>query len=164
MIESASKGSCIKKSKYLKIGGGNNMKKKMNNKKGFSLVELLIVLAILAIIAAISISIFANVLENQRVKADNGQAAYIQSAIQTYLTESDDVNLQNLDETSLASIVSNLKNTINFNNTEFGPYIKSDYNVGVKSKKFKGFDVNIDISAQSVEVKTSTTGNTCVTY
>jgi type IV pilus assembly protein PilA len=102
----------LKKSSTIKFEGGTIMKKKLNNKKGFSLVELLIVLAILAIIAAISISIFANVLENQRIKADKGQAAYIQSAVQTYLTESDDINLTNLSISSIEDMVGTLKNGV----------------------------------------------------
>jgi prepilin-type N-terminal cleavage/methylation domain-containing protein len=42
------------------------MKIRFERSKGFSLVELLIVLAILAIIVAVSVSIFANVLEKSK--------------------------------------------------------------------------------------------------
>ncbi len=135
------------------------MKKKLNNKKGFSLVELLIVLAILAIIAAISISIFANVLENQRIKADKGQAAYIQSAVQTYLTESDDINLTNLSISSIEDMVGTLKNGVNIDGDKYGPYLKSEYDGKTKSKKFQGFEVTIDKNAQSVEVKAGSTNS-----
>ncbi len=149
----------LKKSSTIKFEGGTIMKKKLNNKKGFSLVELLIVLAILAIIAAISISIFANVLENQRIKADKGTAAYLQSAIQTYMTESDDRELEGLDTSTVDTIIADLKESITFPTTDgdkYGPYLKSDYDGKVKSSKYGGFKVEIDKAAQSVEVRPST--------
>ncbi len=137
------------------------MKIRFERSKGFSLVELLIVLAILAIIAAVSISIFANVLENQKRKSDMAQASYLQSAIQTYITDSDDSNLTRINNASdsVADIVNGLKKAIvdNISNTEYGPYLKSDFNYGTRSNKYKGFEVTIDSTAQSVDVKLSTT-------
>lgn len=55
----------------------NTLKKKMN-KKGFTLAELLIVVAIIAVLVAISIPIFTTQLEKSReaVDAANIRAAY----------------------------------------------------------------------------------------
>ena len=55
-----------------------NMIKKRNNKKGFTLAELLIVVAIIAVLVAISIPIFTNQLEKAREATDasNIRAAY----------------------------------------------------------------------------------------
>ena len=52
--------------------------KKMNNKRGFTLAELLIVVAIIAVLVAISIPIFTSQLEKSReaVDAANIRAAY----------------------------------------------------------------------------------------
>ena len=52
--------------------------KKMNNKKGFTLAELLIVVAIIAVLVAISIPIFTTQLEKSRESTDaaNIRAAY----------------------------------------------------------------------------------------
>ena len=52
--------------------------KKMNNKRGFTLAELLIVVAIIAVLVAISIPIFTTQLEKSReaVDAANLRAAY----------------------------------------------------------------------------------------
>ena len=44
--------------------------KKMNNKRGFTLAELLIVVAIIAVLVAISIPIFTNQLEKARESTD----------------------------------------------------------------------------------------------
>ena len=55
-----------------------NMLKKKLNKKGFTLAELLIVVAIIAVLVAISIPIFTSQLEKSReaVDAANIRAAY----------------------------------------------------------------------------------------
>ena len=52
--------------------------KKLNNKKGFTLAELLIVVAIIAVLVAISIPIFSSQLEKAREATDlaNVRAAY----------------------------------------------------------------------------------------
>ncbi|MCX8129998.1 MAG: type II secretion system GspH family protein [Clostridia bacterium] len=71
-------------------------KKVLKSNKGFSLVELMIVLGILAIIAVISIVAFGNVLDNSRLKADMQQAQNIEKAIQTYISETDDWDLSGL--------------------------------------------------------------------
>ena len=55
-----------------------NLLKKMKNREGFTLAELLIVVAIIAVLVAISIPIFTNQLEKSReaVDAANIRAAY----------------------------------------------------------------------------------------
>ena len=60
------------------------------NKKGFTLAELLIVVAIIAVLVAISIPIFSAQLEKSRdaVDAANVRSAYAQAAAD-YLTETD---------------------------------------------------------------------------
>ena len=67
----------------------NTLKKKMN-KKGFTLAELLIVVAIIAVLVAISIPIFTSQLEKSREATD---AANIRNAIAQvsvdYLTDQD---------------------------------------------------------------------------
>lgn len=61
------------------------------NKKGFTLAELLIVVAIIAVLVAISIPIFTSQLEKSRdaVTLSNIRAAYAQAQT-AYLTESSD--------------------------------------------------------------------------
>lgn len=55
--------------------------KLMKNKKGFTLIELIVVIAILAILAAIAIPRFIGTLSNSKVKADEASARTIMSAI-----------------------------------------------------------------------------------
>lgn len=66
-------------------------KKAKKNKKGFTLAELLIVVAIIAVLVAISIPIFTSQLEKSRdaVSISNIRAAYAE-AQSAYLTTSSD--------------------------------------------------------------------------
>lgn len=68
------------------------------NQKGFSLVELIIVIAILGILAAISINMFGGLLTGSRKKADLARAEQIKKAITAYVTESGDSNLSKLNQ------------------------------------------------------------------
>lgn len=64
--------------------------KKLNNKRGFTLAELLIVVAIIAVLVAISIPIFTTQLEKSRdaVSVANIRAAYAEASAD-YLTSTD---------------------------------------------------------------------------
>jgi len=64
--------------------------KKLNNNKGFSLIELLIVIAIMGVLAAIAFNMFGSILGNSKKKADEQQANNIQKAITLYCVESGD--------------------------------------------------------------------------
>lgn len=61
-----------------------------NNNKGFTLAELLIVVAIIAVLVAISIPIFSNQLEKAREATDiaNVRSAYA-NVVTSYLTDND---------------------------------------------------------------------------
>ncbi len=54
--------------------------KKLNNKKGFTLAELLIVVAIIAILVAISIPVFTSKLEEARKSTDKANERAAKSA------------------------------------------------------------------------------------
>ena len=63
---------------------------KKNNKKGFTLAELLIVVAIIAVLVAIAIPVFSAQLEKSREATDiaNVRSAYAE-VMTNYLTEND---------------------------------------------------------------------------
>lgn len=69
------------------------MKKLLKENKGFSLVELLIALLIMAVIAGTAITLFGGVLETSKVRADNETAESIKRAILTYMNASNDTDL-----------------------------------------------------------------------
>lgn len=66
-------------------------KKAKENKKGFTLAELLIVVAIIAVLVAISIPIFTTQLEKSREATDaaNIRAAYAQASVEVLEGEAD---------------------------------------------------------------------------
>lgn len=61
--------------------------KSKKNEKGFTLVELIVVVAILGILAVIGITRFAGLTDNARNKADTATAASLASAAQVYIAE-----------------------------------------------------------------------------
>jgi type IV pilus assembly protein PilA len=70
------------------------MKKMLKNQKGFSLVELLIVIAIMGVLAALAFSMFAGILGNSRRRADERTADQIAKALTSYIVESGDAKLE----------------------------------------------------------------------
>jgi len=63
----------------------------MRRTKGFTLIELMIVVAIIGILAAIGIPRFANLLEKSREGATKGNLNAIRSAISIYYSEKEGI-------------------------------------------------------------------------
>ncbi|MCR4629100.1 MAG: prepilin-type N-terminal cleavage/methylation domain-containing protein [Clostridium sp.] len=84
------------------------MFKKMRERKGFTLAELLIVVAIIGVLVAIAIPIFTSQLEKSRdaVTASNVRAAYAEACV-AKLTEEDN-GKADYDETSKTVTVSDV--------------------------------------------------------
>ena len=61
--------------------------KKISSNKGFTLVELIIVIAILAIIMLIAIPNFSGIQQRMQVRADKSTAAQIGKAVRIWYTE-----------------------------------------------------------------------------
>lgn len=59
----------------------------LKSKKGFTLVELIIVIAILGVIAMIAVPALAGVMSSSRVKADYNSAAKIAETVRIWLTD-----------------------------------------------------------------------------
>ena len=63
------------------------MKKRMKDEKGLTLIELLAVIVILAIIAAIAIPAIGNIIENSRIKAAKADVVNVLNGANLYFTE-----------------------------------------------------------------------------
>lgn len=61
----------------------------MKNKKGFTLIELIVVIAIIAILAAIAIPRFGTVTTSAKNKANLAEHKLVVSAVQMYQAEKD---------------------------------------------------------------------------
>lgn len=68
------------------------MKKKLNNKKGFTLAELLIVVAIIGILVAISIPIFTSKLGDAKEATDLANIRAAKAAAVTAVLGEEDIN------------------------------------------------------------------------
>ena len=89
------------------------MKGFFKQNKGFSLVELLIALLIMAIIAATAITLFGGVLETSRGGADRETADAIKRAILTYMNAANDPDLSALGIVSSGDSASTAQNLVN---------------------------------------------------
>lgn len=58
-----------------------NLRKKVKNKKGFTLIELIIVIVIIAILAAIAIPALMNYIGKAKQSQVEGEAATVKSAV-----------------------------------------------------------------------------------
>ncbi len=64
-----------------------------NRKEGFSLIELLIVVAVLGVISLVAFAVFSGVLGDSKKRGDEIQAQNIERALNIYLSNSGDVDL-----------------------------------------------------------------------
>jgi len=76
------------------------LQKRLNNEKGLTLVELLAVIVILGIIAAIAIPSIGGVIENSRIKAQFADGQNVLAAANIYFTETNET------EVTIANLVS----------------------------------------------------------
>ncbi|MDD3839220.1 MAG: type II secretion system protein [Clostridia bacterium] len=119
--------------------------KLLKDDKGFTLIELVVVLAILAILVMIAIPVFGNTTENARVKVDDANLRTAQSALQLYIAESGD------DDLSEVSTVEDLKVEVTYDGKEYGPYLPDDFETEPQSKEYKEKGYTMIVSGTDVE-------------
>lgn len=115
--------------------GGERMKRLIKNNKGFSLVELLIVIAIMGVLAVIAFNMFGGVLTSSKKKADDQMAQNIAKGILTYCIDSNDWKLDQgtvsggailsgskLKDLKGIEAVLALTNKMNVDSKPYGPY------------------------------------------
>ena len=79
------------------------MKQKKMNNKGFSLVELIIVIAIMAVLVGILAPQYLKYVENSRISADKTSVDQVASAVKVALTD-ENVATEVADETAGVTI------------------------------------------------------------
>ncbi|MBP3325326.1 MAG: prepilin-type N-terminal cleavage/methylation domain-containing protein [Coprococcus sp.] len=123
----------------------------MKNNKGFSLVELIIVIAIMAILAGALAPALIKYINKSRRSADVSNADTIRTACQTAMSDED--AMVAIGSGCTATSVSDLKANYGAFSSEFKSILGDST---VKSKYFdKGneFTVDIDVAANTVIVK-----------
>lgn len=78
---------------------------KMRNKKGFTLVELMVVVVIIGILVAIAIPVYNGTQNNAKTKADAANLRIIDGAIAQYLAENADVAAADVTKTMAATML-----------------------------------------------------------
>jgi len=140
------------------------MKKANNN--GFTLVELVIVVAILGVLSAITIYAYVSFVEKARLRADEVHAQNIKNALSIYIYKSNDTNVSRLlavgtGPTDVDKVITALQGVID---RKYGPYLEDiggppasadDYNP--KAKGRNGWIISINTSNSYVNVVPSTT-------
>ena len=103
---------------------------KIRNEKGFTLVELIVVMAVLAVISAIAVPRFLGVQESAKIEADYATAAMLGKAAELYLVDDDN----SVDTLNGAATVADLQGELKTTTIEF------------VSKDFKGHENTLDFT------------------
>jgi len=158
------------------------MKRTLKNQKGFSLIELLIVIAIMGVLAVIAFNMFAGVLGNTKKRADEQQANVIERAFLAYLVDSQDWTLTkthylDADGTTIQALTATdqwdevvialqtrLQDKASSPDHEYGPYLSPPEGSAVSATNFDvqwktgnggeyaGFEITIFKKNQQVKV------------
>lgn len=72
------------------------MRSKMQNQKGFTLVELMVVVVILGILVAIAVPVYNNVTNTAKINSHLANIRTIEGAMETYLAANPDKKLADI--------------------------------------------------------------------
>lgn len=119
---------------------------KKRNEKGFTLVELIVVMAVLAIISAIAVPRFLGVQENAKLEADYATAAMLGKAAELYLVDDDNT----VDTLNGAATVAELQGFLQTTTIDF---VSKDFDGHESTIEFtEGINGEIIVEAQQGEV------------
>jgi prepilin-type N-terminal cleavage/methylation domain-containing protein len=122
------------------------MKNSLKNNDGFTLIELIIVLAIITILGSIALPNFLNTSTKARLKADIQSTRTIENAKQLYETETGD----SISSSEANQIIKILRDS-NYIKKEYSP--QTDKAAWIIDKKSDENNIKLDISSCANSVK-----------
>jgi type IV pilus assembly protein PilA len=135
----------------------------LKNQKGFSLVELLIVIAIMGILAALAFGMFAGVFTSSQRRSDEKTAGQIAKAISAYMVETSDMTLGKIGVTSggkSSDLIVALQKKVEIDGKSYGPYLvppegtKASYdNYKPQWDGHKGYEIKVYSALGKADVK-----------
>jgi len=142
------------------------MKKKSIGCKGFTLIELVLVIAILGVLTAISILSYSTLAIKSKESVDQNTARKIERCIFVYISTSNDRNLSQIGHSTASELVSNLQSettiTANSDNDKpgvYGPFLEQ--NITIKPQgNYSNWKITIKGSQPEIEVVPDNS-NTC---
>lgn len=144
------------------------MKKMLKNQKGFSLVELLIVIAIMGILAALAFGMFAGVFTSSQRRSDEKTAGQIAKAISAYMVETSDMTLGKIGVTSggkSSDLIVALQKKVDIDGKSYGPYLVPPEGVTASYDNYKpqwdghkGYEITVYSALGKADVKPTEEG------
>lgn len=136
-----------------------------SEKKGISIAGIVIssigiILGILLIISIIAFNYFGAVLQSSKEIADVRMSYEIKQAIVTYISQSNDMNLQFDEKNSntVDEIIDNLQTTVTIDGVDYGPYLLNEGKSYIPNNA-SGWSIHIDKSENIVSVEPSEDGD-----
>lgn len=110
----------------------NGIKKILKkNQKGFTLIELVVVIAILGILSSIALPRVGGVTQRAKEVADMANVRILQEAVERYMAESGDEDLEEIGSLSSTDLEENADLVIDFlinpDNDSYGPYLNESF-------------------------------------
>ena len=78
----------------------NKISRMLKNRKGFTLVELMVVVVIIGVLTAIAVPVYQNVVANAETNAINANIRILDSAVSMYSVQNQVTDLSGVDITS----------------------------------------------------------------
>ncbi|KDR93812.1 prepilin-type N-terminal cleavage/methylation domain-containing protein [Peptoclostridium litorale DSM 5388] len=113
------------------------IKKMLKGNRGFTLIELIVVIAVLGMIASIAVPKVGGITQKAKTNADKQTIAILNNAVEMYVAESGDSDLSEFtDEDDAAKTIKDLQDEITGpHGNKYGPYLRDDVTTTLPSGK-----------------------------